>query len=112
MEYRKDYIAEKTGLMKRTITHWADIGIVQAVNSHEVKGGLARLFDERGVRKFCIARELQKSGIELKTIKNELERIMKAIEDGADEICIIETDITKTIINLEKLRRGTCGAQK
>jgi DNA-binding transcriptional MerR regulator len=112
VEYRKDFVAEKTGLPKRTITHWADLGIVEAINKIHVKGGLARIFDDRGIRQFCIARELQRAGIELKIIKKEISRIMNAIEDGANEIYIMETDITKTTVDLRKLREGTCGAQK
>jgi DNA-binding transcriptional MerR regulator len=66
--YTKTQIAEKLKIRKRTVTHYADEGLVIPSNPDIVKGR-AREWDDQSQIEFGTVQELVDIGVDLKTIK-------------------------------------------
>ncbi len=80
--FRKDRIAELFKRPKRTVTYWADAGLIHPDDPRARRPGRAREFSERNLIEYGMVDTLTRLGVELETVKI----IMDYIQPDADNI--------------------------
>ena len=83
MKFTKKEIADMLGKDKRTITFWADIGLVEATNRDHIKRGVARKFDEYNLIEFFLIDVLSSSGVGLEYIKRLMSHFRVSKSNGS-----------------------------